>query len=263
VIGRIMNVQISCQAGRPGGEFTHGPDGDYGFEYEHEGGTLAALYGALLGMHRYDPGYIKLKHDNDDGGLPEFGFESTRDEPRPRWPDPNHPQQVHLDIEVGNLDVAETLVVGLGATRLHDSGEYRVFADPVGHPFCLYADPALNERPEGPLPGRLARVVFDCLDPRALSRFYEELLDMRERVVDTPERVVIAAMPGPAFAFQQSQCAAPRWPDPAYPAQVHLDLGFDGRDDAMERMAELGAVHLATLSHHSVYADPAGHPFCV
>jgi hypothetical protein len=42
-----------------------------------------------------------------------------------------------------------------------------------------------------------------------------------------------------------------------------LDLGFDRRDDAMERMAELGAVHLATMSHHSVYADPVGHPFCV
>jgi hypothetical protein len=262
VIGRVMNVQVTCQGGRPGGERTYGPAGDYGFEYEREGGALAALYGELLGMHRYDPGYIKLKKADDS--LPEFGFETSRDEPRPRWPDPEYPQQAHLDIEVGDLDVAEALVVGLGATRLRDSAQCRVFADPVCHPFCLYADASLNERAEGPLPGRIARIVFDCFSPRALASFYEDLLDMRERVLDTPERVVIAGDPGsPMLAFQHVQSAAPRWPDPAYPAQVHLDLEFDDREEALARMAQLGAVPLATLSHHAVYADPAGHPFCV
>jgi hypothetical protein len=257
-----MNVQIACQAGRLGGDFSYGPAGDYGLEYESEGGTLATLYGALLGMHRYDPGYIKLR--NDDDRLPEFGFESTRGEPRPRWPDPEFPQQAHLDIEVGNLDAAETLVTKVGATRLRDSSQHRVFADPIGHPFCLYADPALNERPQGPLPGRIARIVFDCPNPGSLAAFYEDLLDMRTRVLDTPKRVVIAGEPdSPMLAFQHSECAAPRWPDPAHPAQVHLDLGFDDRDATLARMGEFGAVHLATLSHHSVYADPVGHPFCV
>ena len=104
MVARIMNVQISCQAGRPGGDFSYGPAGDYGFEYESEGGALAVLYGELLGMRRYDPGYIKLQKDDDS--LPEFGFESTRGEPRPRWPDPGYPQQAHLDIEVGDLDAA-------------------------------------------------------------------------------------------------------------------------------------------------------------
>jgi hypothetical protein len=262
VIGRVMNVQVACQAGRPGGDHSYGPAGDFGFEYESEGGALATLYGELLGMTRYDPGYIKIK--NDDDSLPEFGFESTRDEPRPRWPDPAYPQQVHLDIEVGNLDAAEALVVGLGATRLQGGAQYRIFADPVGHPFCLYADASLSERAEGPLPGRIARIVFDCISPRALATFYEDLLDMGARVQDTPERVVIATEPGgPMLAFQRAQSAAPRWPDPAYPAQVHLDLAFDDRDRALARMEDIGAVHLATLSHHSVYADPAGHPFCV
>ena len=76
---------------------------------ESEGGALARLYGELLGMSRYDPGYIKLK--KVDGSLPEFGLESTRDEPRPRWPNPEYPQQVDVDIEVGDLDVGEPLVV--------------------------------------------------------------------------------------------------------------------------------------------------------
>jgi hypothetical protein len=55
-----------------------------------------------------------------------------------------------------------------------------------------------------------------------------------------------------------------RWPDPAFPAQLHLDLGFD--DDDVEagrvRLAVLGAILLRETTHHWVWADPAGHPFC-
>jgi hypothetical protein len=60
-------------------------------------------------------------------------------------------------------------------------------ADPVGHPFCLYPDPALA----GDY-GRINRVVFDCFSPRALALFYEEFLDMRTQVSDAPEWVEIA-----------------------------------------------------------------------
>jgi Glyoxalase-like domain len=57
----------------------------------------------------------------------------------PRWPDPDHPQQEHLDIRVDDVDAAERAVVDLGATRLPAGREegFRVFADPAGHPFCL------------------------------------------------------------------------------------------------------------------------------
>ncbi|MGP4115427.1 VOC family protein [Streptomyces sp. 4N509B] len=58
----------------------------------------------------------------------------------PRWPDPDRPQQMHLDVMVPNLDVAEVAVLGLGASLLEGSDKpigFRVYADPVGHPFCL------------------------------------------------------------------------------------------------------------------------------
>jgi hypothetical protein len=57
----------------------------------------------------------------------------------PRWPDPEHPQQLHLDIRVDDVDAAERAVLALGARRLPTEREsgFRVFADPVGHPFCL------------------------------------------------------------------------------------------------------------------------------
>lgn len=58
----------------------------------------------------------------------------------PRWPDPAHPQQGHLDVAVDDLDGAEAQVLELGATRLPGSGgNWRVYADPAGHPFCLCA----------------------------------------------------------------------------------------------------------------------------
>ena len=50
-----------------------------------------------------------------------------------------HPQQIHLDLEVDDLDAGEAAVVALGA-RKHEvqPGEtFRVFLDPAGHPFCL------------------------------------------------------------------------------------------------------------------------------
>ena len=60
----------------------------------------------------------------------------------PQWPDPDRPQQLHLDVEVADLDAAEQQVLALGATRLvdpPDAEDFRVFADPAGHPFCLVA----------------------------------------------------------------------------------------------------------------------------
>jgi hypothetical protein len=48
------------------------------------------------------------------------------------------PQQLHFDVRVDNLDEGEAAVLALGARRLEGGGDnFRVFADPVGHPFCL------------------------------------------------------------------------------------------------------------------------------
>ena len=61
----------------------------------------------------------------------------------PPWPGEHGEQQVHLDVEVDDLDVARAAVIELGARQLGgvvDDGDERpwqVFADPAGHPFCL------------------------------------------------------------------------------------------------------------------------------
>jgi hypothetical protein len=92
---------------------------------------------------------------------------------------------------------------------------------------------------------------------------------MPQRMEDSPDRMVIArdADTFPMLAFQRADdYVPPRWPDPAYPAQMHFDVTFDDRAAAERRATELGAAWIRP--HHKehfehVYADPAGHPFCL
>jgi catechol 2,3-dioxygenase-like lactoylglutathione lyase family enzyme len=65
-------------------------------------------------------------------------FQRVADYRAPQWPDAEHPQQFHLDVEVPDLDRADEQVVAHGATLRHaDPRGWRVYADPAGHPFCL------------------------------------------------------------------------------------------------------------------------------
>jgi len=47
--------------------------------------------------------------------------------------------QYHIDFVVDDIDVAEPAALALGATRFAEQpgDNFRVYADPVGHPFCL------------------------------------------------------------------------------------------------------------------------------
>jgi hypothetical protein len=185
----------------------------------------------------------------------------------PRWPNPEYPQQMHLDVLVADLDVAEQIALTHGARKLQDVGEYRTYADPLGHPVCLYAgEPG---RVRNAAPGMIARIVIDCPDPQVLADFYGQFLRMPERRETSPDRILIARDPAtfPMLAFQRAEnYIPPRWPDPAYPAQMHFDLTFDDRAAAERRATELGATWIKPLNKKQfphVYADPAGHPFCL
>jgi hypothetical protein len=49
--------------------------------------------------------------------------------------------QLHLDIEVEDLDAAVALAVEAGATvaEFRPQDDVRVCLDPAGHPFCLFS----------------------------------------------------------------------------------------------------------------------------
>lgn len=102
--------------------------------------ALAAFYAELLGLPL-------AEGDSDDdwvvlGGpppqQPRIAFQRAPDLRPPTWPDPERPQQFHLDVQVDDVEAAERQVLARGARRLPGEGDdFRVYADPAGHPFCL------------------------------------------------------------------------------------------------------------------------------
>jgi hypothetical protein len=79
--------------------------------------------------------------DQSDASAPRLAFQLAPDLMPPKWPDASRPQQFHLDVHVDDVDAAEQQVLRLGATRLPGEGsDFRVYADPAGHPFCLVFD---------------------------------------------------------------------------------------------------------------------------
>jgi len=98
---------------------------------------LAGFYEELLGMQRVqdEDDWVVIGDAPDRPGL---AFQLAPDLRPPQWPDPAHPQQMHLDIAVGDIEQAEEKALALGARRLPGGGErFRVYRDPSGHPFCL------------------------------------------------------------------------------------------------------------------------------
>jgi predicted enzyme related to lactoylglutathione lyase len=118
--------------------------------------------------------------------------------------------------------------------------------------------------------GSLQCVVLDCPDVTVLANFYQALLG---GIVNQPDPrwstsagfATLHAADGNVLAFQQvADFRAPAWPDPARPQQLHLDIDVPDLDDAHERVSALGARMLrADPRGWRVYADPAGHPFCL
>jgi catechol-2,3-dioxygenase len=104
--------------------------------------VLARFYREILGgeVMRERPPWVTLTTPRGE----RLAFQYAPDHRPPRWPDPAHPQQFHLDFDVparADVERARQEVVALGAVFLHDSGGERigflVFEDPAGHPFCL------------------------------------------------------------------------------------------------------------------------------
>ena len=113
--------------------------------------------------------------------------------------------------------------------------------------------------------GRLHGIVIDCPDPSGLAAFYEQLLGM-VRVQDEGDWVVIGDAPDrPGLAFvPAADFLPPTWPDPEVQQQIHFDIMVDDLDTAEAATLRLGARRLSNAGNHSrVFADPAGHPFCL
>ena len=129
----------------------------------------------------------------------------------------------------------------------------------------------------------VGQVVLDCTDARALAEFYRDLLGLTYRPGDEPpeagqedERgqdwLVLRNPGGVQLAFQQiAELPEATWPDGPHPQMLHLDITVDSATDLdaeHEHAMGLGARLLLDRSDDPeealrVYADPAGHPFCI
>jgi len=71
--------------------------------------------------------------------------------------------------------------------------------------------------------GHLYCTVLDCPDPKALARFYAELLGMA--ITKGDDDWVEISDGTTRVCFQRApDHQPPRWPDPAFPQQLHLDV---------------------------------------
>ncbi|MFE7274910.1 VOC family protein [Streptomyces sp. NPDC057623] len=108
-------------------------------------------------------------------------------------------------------------------------------------------------------------VVLDCPDPRALADFYARVLG--GDIVDEGDWLDLKLPGGPTLAFQAVPgFVPPQWPSPEHSQQFHLDLTVEDLDVAEEEVLALGAKPLDAEDRSRtfrVYADPAGHPFCL
>lgn len=108
-------------------------------------------------------------------------------------------------------------------------------------------------------------VAIDCPEPKKLADFYAALLEWPEPDASRDDWVTLAGPKGAKIAFQRvTGYRPPVWPGQDVPQQLHLDFYVADLDAGHERALTLGAKLLDDSPEtFRVYADPAGHPFCL
>jgi Glyoxalase-like domain len=173
--------------------------------------------------------------------------------------------RLHIDLATDSYAHQAELVArlkSLGAVPA-DVGQgdvpWTVLADPEGNEFCVL-EPREVHRDTGPI----AAVVVDCVDPRAMARFWDETMDWTlHQVTDDLAVFRSGKGVGPYLEFLRTPGGK------TVPDRLHLDLvPYPGDDKAAEvdRLRALGATDLDVGQGDvpwTCLADPEGHEFCV
>lgn len=112
---------------------------------------------------------------------------------------------------------------------------------------------------------RLSSPTINCPDALELAGFYAKITGGRIAYTDP----VWATVDGPGGRIDFQTDAAhvpPTWPDPTVPIQFHLDFYVEDLAAAEATVLAAGATrydHQPNAGHCLVFADPAGHPFCL
>ncbi len=131
---------------------------------------------------------------------------------------------------------------------------------------------------------QILQTVLDCEDPRATAEFYRQMFGLHYRPGDDvpppgePDEngqdwlVLLGPDGHRSLAFGKvDQLARTTWPEDGVPQQMHLDTSVPNVDE-LERQHQRALALGATMRYDRtddpdeplrVYADPAGHLFCV
>jgi predicted enzyme related to lactoylglutathione lyase len=116
--------------------------------------------------------------------------------------------------------------------------------------------------------GRLSGIALDCRDPARLADFYSRLTGWPV-VYSDPDWYSVGESERAEFhlSFQRSPgYRPPTWPDPTSSMQLHLHFQVNDLDEAERTVLALGGAkfdHQPQPERSRVFADPAGHPFCL
>ena len=130
----------------------------------------------------------------------------------------------------------------------------------------------------------ILQTVLDCADPRATAEFYRQMFGLHYRPGDEvppdgqPDEngqdwlVLLRPDGGRSLAFGKADdLAETTWPEPGVPQQMHLDTSVESVEE-LERQHQRAVALGARLRFDRtddpdeplrVYADPAGHLFCI
>jgi catechol 2,3-dioxygenase-like lactoylglutathione lyase family enzyme len=112
---------------------------------------------------------------------------------------------------------------------------------------------------------RLSSVAINCPDAAELAAFYADITGGQVTFAGPSWATVNG--PGGRIDFQTvAGYTPPTWPEPTLPIQMHLDFSVDDLAAAEGRALAAGATRYAVQpnpDHCTVFADPAGHPFCL
>jgi predicted enzyme related to lactoylglutathione lyase len=112
-------------------------------------------------------------------------------------------------------------------------------------------------------------VIFDAADLAAESGFWSGVLGGTVDAEDDWHMICVDGKPKMGVQLAPDH-QRPQWPD-GIPQQIHMDLWVQDFEEAHEQVMALGARVLQSVDAldpdrpdaFQVYADPAGHPFCL
>ncbi|GAA0655904.1 VOC family protein [Streptomyces thermocarboxydovorans] len=226
--------------------------------------AIGRFWAEALDWQAYSPGVTT--YVGPAGGLvwphPEFVGIDVVPVPQAKTAEKN---RVHLDLATRSAAHREELVARLRAlgAKPADVGQgtapWTVLADPEGNEFCVL-QPQEIHRDTGPIDA----VVVDCVDPRAMARFWGRAMDWTVHEVTDEHAVLRSAKDvGPYFRFLRTPGVK------TVPDRVHVDLlpyPGDDKETEVARLRDLGAADLDVGQGDvpwTCLTDPEGHEFCV